>query len=169
MMQTAAPTPAVSAPAAPAPASAVSSTLRAIPTLSPALARQLPGAVVLAGLAAAAGMALLIVAQHRPEWWAAYQSASIVGIVSMVVSVLILRQLAGKPVDTAVLFVMAASGIRMGVSLVGLLIVTHGLQTPGEAVGFMICGYYAAMLIAETTLLYRATRVSSGIHGVSNA
>ena len=52
-----------------------------------------------AGLAAAAGMALLIVAQHRPEWWAAYQSASIVGIVSIVVSVLILRQLAGKPVD----------------------------------------------------------------------
>jgi hypothetical protein len=129
--------------------------------MSRALSRWLPGSVVAAFVVTAAASTGIILFFDRPDWWRGLFAASIVSGIGGGVSIVILSRIAGRTVDQAVTYVMAAAAVRMGVSLAGLLVAVMGFKTPAEPTGFIICGYYAATLLAETTLLARATRARS--------
>lgn len=129
-----------------------------VPTTSPAVVRGISRAVALAGLGAGIGCAGVTLLAHRADWWPAFGAATIVSLIGAVGAVAVLSQAAGKSVDWLVTLVMGATAVRMLVSLFGLLVAIKAFHTPDEATAYMVCAYYAAMLIAETTLLARATR-----------
>ena len=140
-----------------------------MPTMSSALSRRLPLSVAGAGLITGLIGVALIETLGRPDWWPAFEAASIVAAIGVIVSISILRQTAGRRVDTAVTVVMAASVVRVMVSLIGLIVAVKLYKAPPDATGLMICGYYAAMLVAETTLVSRATRGAAVKIGDGNA
>ncbi|HEX8341339.1 MAG TPA: hypothetical protein VF624_10565 [Tepidisphaeraceae bacterium] len=126
------------------------------PIVEPAAARALPLAVLGTFAATAAALSGIVALSGKPGWWPALAAATAVAFAGAIASVAVLRRAAGKRVDEAVTLAMAASLVRIAVSAVGVLVAVKTLGPVAEATGFMICGYYAVTLAAETVLLSRA-------------
>ena len=133
----------------------------AVPTVSAETPRVLATGVVVANVAAGLVAAGIIAAMHRSDWWPALLAAGVIAMLCAIASVLVLAKAAGNSIEWLVTFVMGASAVRMGVSLVGLLVAVKTLKTPAEATGFLICGFYAVTLIVESSLLNRVLRKSA--------
>ncbi|MBC7784576.1 MAG: hypothetical protein H7144_12125 [Burkholderiales bacterium] len=129
-----------------------------VPTVSPALIRQLPMAVAATVFAVALVIAIIIVVTPQPQWWPAFIGATVVAAVAMIASVAILLSSAGKPADYVITMTMLLAGVRVGVSLIGLIVCIMAFSITPVAVAMMICGYYVATLIVESTLVSRALR-----------
>jgi hypothetical protein len=127
-----------------------------MPTVSPQLIRQLPVAVIATLLGVAVGIAAIVLIAGRPEWWPAYAAASVVAVLCAVASLVIIATSAGKPADYAVTMVMLLAAVRVGISIIGLLVAVLALDLPRNATAMMICGYYAATLFVESLLVRRA-------------
>ena len=132
------------------------STTTTPPVLSTDVMRRLP--LIAAGTVA--GVALVTVALglvvNRDAWWPALVAAFVVAAVGAAASVAVLNVGRGKTVDWLVTLTMAATLARMAVSGAGILIAIKLLGTLPEVTAFSVCGYYVAMLVAETALLTRA-------------
>jgi len=132
-----------------------------VPIVAPASLRRLPlwaaGSVVIVG----AVSVIAALAFGDRSWWPALTAAAIIAALSAVASVLVLRQAAGRAVDWLVTLTMGATVARMGVTGIGLLLTIKLTHVRADVAGLSLCGYYAAMLVAETALLTRVARPSS--------
>ncbi len=126
------------------------------PTVSPQLIRQLPVAIVVTLLVVAAVFAAVVLLAHRSDWWPAYGFATAAGLICAIVSGMIILSSAGKPADYVVTMMMLLAGVRVGISVIGLIVGVKVLALPPVITAMMICGYYAAMLIVESLLVRRA-------------
>lgn len=127
-----------------------------LPTVSGQLIRQLPVAVIATLLGVAVGIAAIVLIAGRPEWWPAYAAASVVALLCAIASLVIIATSAGKPADYAVTMVMLLAAVRVGISIIGLLVAIMALEFPAQSTAMMVCGYYAATLIVESVLVRRA-------------
>ncbi|HEX8323051.1 MAG TPA: hypothetical protein VF595_03980 [Tepidisphaeraceae bacterium] len=132
-----------------------------VPTTPAALTRRLVRTVTAATLLTAAVLAGVVQLSGRPEWWPAFGAATVVSVAAGFLSVVVLSMAAGKTVDWLVTYVMGGAAARMFVSLFGLLICVMGLKTPAEPTGYMICCYFVVLLVAESTVLNRATQANA--------
>ena len=148
-----------SLPTTPMPANAAPGN---VPVVAPAALRRLPiyaaGSVVLVG-AISVALALLI---GDRSWWPALSAAAIIATLSAIASVIVLKRAAGRAVDWLVTLTMGATVARMAVTGIGLLIVIKLTHVRADVAGLSLCGYYAAMLVAETALLTRVAKPSGG-------
>jgi hypothetical protein len=125
-------------------------------TVSPQLIRQLPVAVIVTLIGVAVVIVAIVLLAGRPEWLPAFAAASVVAILCAIASLVIILSSAGKPADYVVTMVMLLAAVRVGVSIVGLLVAIMALEFPAKSTAMMICGYYAATLIVESVLVRRA-------------
>ena len=132
-----------------------------VPIVAPASVRHLPlwaaGSVVIVG--AISGVAALAFGDN--SWWPGLLVAAVIAALSAAASVLVLRRAAGRAVDWLVTLTMGATVARMAVTGVGLLLIIKLTHIRADVAGLTLCGYYAAMLVAETALLTRVARPSS--------
>ena len=140
----------------------------ATPIVPAAALRRLPMTAAASVLGVAAITAAVGVIAGRADWWAGFGVAFVIAAIAAAASVAVLNVGRGKTVDWLVTLTMAATLARMAVSAAGLLVAMKLLRTPPEVTAFSVCGYYAAMLIAETTLLTRAaaTPSTAAVHAV---
>ncbi len=127
-------------------------------TVSPRLIRQLPRSVVVTNGAVAAIIAMVVLFAGHPGWWSAFAGALVVAAVNAVLSLWIILHSAGKPADHVVTMVMLLAGVRTGISVVGLLLAIKVFSLTPNATAVMICGFYAATLVVESTLVHRALK-----------
>jgi ABC-type transport system involved in multi-copper enzyme maturation permease subunit len=135
------------------------------PTVSPVLIRQMPIAVLATVLATAGIAAIGIGLTHRADWWPAYVASLVVAMIGALASVVIILRSAGKPADFVVTMVMLLSLVRIGVSLIGLIVCVKVLQTPPDPTAAMIGGYYVATLLVESLLVRRALQPARAGNG----
>jgi hypothetical protein len=146
-----------------------------VPIVSAAAMRRLPvwaaGSLVVVAVISAV-TALLV---GNADWWPALAAAFVIALLSAAASIVVLGKVAGRTVDWLVTLTMAATVARMGVSGIGFLIASKLLHVAADVAGLWLCGYYAAMLVAETALLMRiaqqqpAQAVAANVVGDSHA
>jgi len=129
-----------------------------MPTVSGRLIRQLPVGVLVTNSVVALIAALVVLIAGRPDWWPAFATACGVAVVNAVLSLWIIAGAAGKSADHVVTMVMLLAGVRIGVSILGLITAVLALSLNPEATAVMICGFYAATLIVESALVHRALK-----------
>lgn len=130
----------------------------ATPVVSHEALRRLPATAAITVMGVGLVTAVIALVVNSDEWWPGVAAAFVTAAAAAAASVLVLNLARGRTVDWLVTLTMAATLARMAVSAAGLLVSIKLLHTPPEVTAFCICGYYAAMLVAETTLLNRATR-----------
>lgn len=129
--------------------------------VSVGLVRRLPWAVLGSFVGVSVVLVLVIVGAGRPEWWPCLAAGGIVGGVCALASVVIILSSAGKPAEYVVTMVMLLAAVRIGISLIGLLVSVLALDLPRNPTALMICGYYAATLIVESFLVRQAVHSGS--------
>jgi hypothetical protein len=132
-----------------------------MPTVSPALLRSLPPVVLGSVVAVAIVSAAVILAMHRPEWWSAFWVGTGVAVLGAITSVLIILRSAGKPADFVITMVMLLSAVRLGVSLVGLMVGVLALKAAPVPTAVIICSYYVVTLFVESFLVSRSLKTQS--------
>lgn len=124
--------------------------------VSMGMVRKLPLAVLGTWVGVCFILAIVVLGAGRPEWWSCLAAGGIVGGVCAIVSVVIILSSAGKPAEYVVTMVMLLAAVRIGISLIGLLVAVLVLDLPRNPTALMICGYYAATLIVESFLVRQA-------------
>lgn len=125
-----------------------------MPTVSPALLRTLPRAVVVTLLVTGALIAgIVFLSDHDAGTWKAFAGASVVATIGAIASVAIILMSAGKPADYVITMVMALAGVRTMLSVGGILVLALALKMALVPVAMMICGYYAGTLIVESLVV----------------
>ena len=118
--------------------------------------RKLPQVVFGATAAAGVVIAALIVLANKPAWWGGFTPAVVASLLSAAASVFVLRMAVGKPLEKAVAVVYAAAGVRLLASLTACLVAVKIGDYPPKPTGLMICGFYVAVLMAESIFLAKA-------------
>ena len=124
------------------------------PTVESGMLRRLPVGVIGSFGVAAVLMAAIVELGQKPGWWNGFVAASIIAAIAAAASLLVLGRAGGRRVDEAVTLAMGASGVRMAVCAVGLLVAINALDAPAEPTGFVLCGYYAATLVLLARLAF---------------
>lgn len=138
-----------------------------VPVIPAAAVRRLARGVTRANVIVAGVSLLVIEWSGRADWWIPLAASVVVGFIGVAASVAVLSMAAGRTVDWLVTFVMGVAGLRMFVSLIGLVIAVKALHAHAEATALLICCFYAVTLIVETGLLVRtagAAKVVGGTH-----
>ena len=126
-----------------------------VPVIPATVVRRLARGVVRANVIVA-GIALLVIEwSGRDDWWMPLAASVVVGFVGVIASVAVLSMAAGRTIDWLVTFVMGVAGVRMFVSLIGLVVAVMGLKVHAEATALLICCFYTVTLVVETGLLVR--------------
>lgn len=121
--------------------------------VSAGLVRRLPWAVLGTFIGVSVVLAMVVFGAGRPEWWSCLAAGGIVGGVCAIASVVIILSAAGKTAEYVVTMVMLLAAVRIGISLIGLLVSVLVLDLPRNPTALMICGYYAATLVVESLLI----------------
>ena len=132
------------------------------PLVPRAVVRRLIVGVIWANVALALIATGVVVIAGRADWWSPLAASVVIAAMCAIASVLILSSAAGRTVDWLVTFVMATAGVRVFVSLMGLIVAVKAFHTPDELTGLGVVCFYVVTLVVETTLLTRALAASAG-------
>ena len=111
----------------------------------------------------------IIKASKDASWWTAWQAGTLVAVLAVLGSLAVIRQAIGKPVSVMPAVTMLLSGVRLGISLTGLIVAVKAYKMPPEPTAVMICGYYAVVLIVESFVMHRALRQMTPSNNVGAA
>ena len=139
-----------------------------IAVVSSALTRRLGVRVVAVNVVTLAVAAGVIAVASPAGGTRALGAAAAVGLVAAGGSVAILMTAAGRTVDWLVTIVMAASGVRLFVSLIGLLVAVKAFNTSPEWTAGVICALYVATLAAESVTLATAAGENGSASGANS-
>ena len=129
-----------------------------IPIVPNSLKRSLLTVVPAVVIGSAVLVAIALVITRRGDWWPGYLPATIVSVLGGIAAIAVLSRAAGRPVDVSMTCVMAAAGIRIAISVIGVAIAVKVFETPQTPTATLACGYYVATLLAESVVLSRAVQ-----------
>ena len=127
-----------------------------VPVIPAATLRTLAVGVTWANVAVAVVATAVVALAKQADWWTPLAASVVVAAIGAIASIAVLSMAAGRTVDWLITFVMGVAGVRMFVSLIGLVVAVMGLHAQPELTALLICCFYAVTLIVETGLLARS-------------